>query len=130
MRSATRTITIAASVERVFAYLADATNLPHWAPSFTSGVRAEGEDWIAIQGDAELGLRIAADSTAHTVDLHVTAPNGRRVVIYMRVLPNESGAEFVFTLFHSNSRTDEQIADGNAEVEAELGRVKEFCEAD
>jgi uncharacterized protein YndB with AHSA1/START domain len=129
MRAVTRSTTIDAPTGGVFSYLADAANLPSWAPAFATTVEPDGDAWVVGQGDARLGLRILADRERGTVDLRVTPPNGRESTVYMRVLPNGSGSELLFTLFFSDSRTDEELARQAAEVEAELARVRTACEA-
>jgi hypothetical protein len=129
MRSDTQTITIDAPRADVFAFVADATNLPRWAPNFATTVRPDGDGWIVGQGGSEVRLRLEAAAELGTVDLHVTPPDGRTRTVYGRVLPNAAGAEFLFTMFHSDSRTDADIARQNAEVADELRRVKTLCES-
>ena len=128
MRSDTQTITIDAPRADVLAFLADATNLPRWAPNFATAVRPDGDGWIVEQGGAEVRLRLQVSAELGTVDLHVTPPDGRTRTVFGRVLPNAAGAEFLFTMFHSDSRTDADIARQNAEVGEELARVKALCE--
>ena len=128
MRSNTQTITIDAPRADVLAFLADASNLPRWAPNFAAAVRPDGDGWIVEQGGSEVRLRLEVSLELGTVDLHVTPPDGRTRTVFGRVLPNAAGAEFLFTMFHSDSRTDADIARQNAEVEEELGRVKALCE--
>ena len=128
MRSDTQTITIEAPRANVFAFLADAANLPRWAPNFATAVRPDGEGWIVEQGGSEVRLRLEASAELGTVDLHVTPPDGRTRTVFGRVLPNAGGAEFLFTMFHSDSRSDADIARQNAEVREELRLVKALCE--
>jgi hypothetical protein len=129
MRSDTQTITIDAPRADVLAFLADAGNLPRWAPNFAPTVRPDGDAWIVGQGGSEVRLRLEVSAELGTVDLHVTPPDGRTRTVYGRVLPNAAGAEFLFTMFHSDSRTDVDIARQNAEVADELRRVKTLCES-
>ena len=128
MRSNTQTITIDAPRADVLAFLADASNLPRWAPNFAAAVRPDGDGWIVEQGGSEVRLRLEVSLELGTVDLHVTPPDGRTRTVFGRVLSNAAGAEFLFTMFHSDSRTDADIARQNAEVEEELRRVKALCE--
>jgi len=128
MRSDTQTITIEAPRANVFAFLADAANLPRWAPNFATAVRPDGDGWIVEQGGSEVRLRLEASAELGTVDLHVTPPDGRTRTVFGRVLPNAGGAEFLFTMFHSDSRSDADIARQSAEVREELRLVKTLCE--
>jgi hypothetical protein len=128
MRSATLTITIAAPRDDVFAFLADGANLPAWASNFAPAIRPNGDGWIVNQGAVEIGLEIPANRELGTVDLHITLPSGARRAVYLRVLPNGEGAEVLFTLFHSDLRTDDDIARQNDEVAEELRRVKAIFE--
>ena len=130
MRSDTQTITIDAPRADVFAFLADANNLPRWAPNFASAVRPDGDGWIAeAGGGVEFRVRVAVDADLGTVDIYFTPADGRERSIFGRVLPNGDGAEFLFTLFHSDRRTADDVARANAEVGEELRRLKGCCEA-
>jgi hypothetical protein len=128
MRSDTQTITIDAPRADVFVFLADAMNLPRWAPNFAGAVRPDGQGWIVEQGGSEVRLRLEVDAELGTVDLHVTSPDGRTRTVFGRVLPNAAGSELLLTMFHSDSRTEADIARQRAEVAGELGLVKAICE--
>lgn len=129
MRSDTQTITIDTPPAGVLAFLADATNLPRWASNFATAVRPDGDGWIVESGGGEARLRVAVNAEVGTVDLHVTPPDGRERSVYGRVLANAGGAEFLLTLFHSDRRTDADIARATAEVRDELQALKALCEA-
>jgi hypothetical protein len=129
MRSDTQTITIDAPPADVLAFLGDGANLPRWAPNFAGAVRPDGDRWIVENPGGELRVRLAVDADLGTFDLFFTPADGRERSIFGRVLPNAGGAEFLFTLFHSDSRSEEDVARANAEVGEELRRLKAFCEA-
>ena len=46
----------------------------------------------------------------------------------MRVLPNEGGSEFVFTLIFPAGTPEDVVAGQMATVESELRTVRELCE--
>jgi len=129
MRSNTLTITIDAPRDDVLAFLADPANLPRWAPNFAPAIRPDGDAWIVGEGDGALRVQVPVDRDLGTTDIHITLPNGARRAVYLRTLPNGDGAEVLFTLFHSDSRSDEDVARQNAEVEGELRLLKALCEA-
>jgi hypothetical protein len=62
-----------------------------------------------------------------TVDL--VRPNDPSRGARMRVLNNEAGSEFVFTLVFPVGADDESIAKQMTTVEAELRTVRDLCEA-
>jgi hypothetical protein len=129
MRSDTQTVTVDAPRADVLAFLADARNLPRWAPNFATSVRPDGDGWVVDQDGVELRLRMAVSPELGTVDLHVSTPGGAGRAAFGRVLPNGNGAEFLFTLFHPDSRSDDDVARQSAEVTQELRRVKALCES-
>jgi hypothetical protein len=129
MRSHTHTITVDAPRDDVLAFIADGTNLPRWAPNFATAVRPDGDGWIVGEGTGEIRVEIPVNHELGTTDLHLTLPGGDRRVVHLRVLPNGTGAEVLFTLFHSDSRSDDDVERQNSEVAEELRRLKVLCEA-
>jgi len=58
-RTETRSTAIAASPEAVHAYVADAGNLPEWAPAFADAVRPAGDGtWMVSSGGAEFAVAL------------------------------------------------------------------------
>ncbi|MEU7786559.1 hypothetical protein [Amycolatopsis sp. NPDC049159] len=126
-RAETRTTSIAASPERVLGYLADARNLPDWAPGFAPAVEHDHDDVWRIPDDA--GPRLVAVKTAPehgVVDfVSAAAPN---LGLFTRVVPNLTGAELIFSLFFPEG-TDPAAVDAQmAVVDDELRTVRERAE--
>jgi hypothetical protein len=126
-RAETRSISIAAPPESVLELLGDARRLPDWAPAFALGVEPAGRDWLIDTGAGRLRLRVRVSPEHGTVDLlRPTDPSrGAR----MRVLSNEDGSEFLFTLVFPVGADEESIAQQMTTVEAELRTVRDLCEA-
>lgn len=120
MRSDTQTITVPASSEDAFAFLADPENLPRWAVGFARGIRRDGEEWIVQTVQGEMPIRVLADAARGTIDFHMTLAPGVEAVAYSRVLPNDAGAEYVFTQFQLPGMTDEVFALQRAALAEEL----------
>jgi hypothetical protein len=55
----------------------------------------------------EMPMRIEVDPEAGTIDFHMTVAPGVAAVAYSRIVPNEDGAEFVFTQFQGPGMSDE-----------------------
>jgi hypothetical protein len=120
MHADTQTITLPANLADAFAFLADPANLPRWAVGFARDIRREGEAWIVQTAQGEMPVRIVADATHGTIDFHMTIAPEVEAVAYSRVVPNDSGAEYVFTQFQLPGMADEVFAGQRAALAEEL----------
>ena len=120
MRADTQTITVPASPDDAFAFLADPENLPRWAVGFARRIRHEGEAWLVQTAHGEMPIRIEADAARGTIDFHMTVVPEVETVAYSRVVPNDAGAEYVFTQFQLPDMTDEVFATQRAALAEEL----------
>jgi hypothetical protein len=107
MRADTQTVTIPANHDEVFAFLAEPSKLPRWAVGFARAIRRDGDEWIVQTAQGEMPIRFVVDAGRGTIDFHMTVAPGVEVVAYSRVVPNDSGAEYVFTQFQSPGMPDE-----------------------
>jgi hypothetical protein len=132
LRAETRTATLAAAPDAVFAVLADGARLPDWAPAFATAARPDAEAeadgrWLIGTGDAQFAIRLQADAAARTVDL--LDPRDERRGAFLRVLPNREGAELLFTLFFPDGTEEAAVAAQMATVEEELATVGRLAAA-
>ncbi|HET6509588.1 MAG TPA: SRPBCC family protein [Baekduia sp.] len=123
VRAETRTRSIPAPPEAVFAVIADGARLPEWAPAFASAAEHEGDErWLITSGDVRFPVSLRADAAAGTADL--IRPGDTRRGAFLRVTPNGDGAELAFTLllgdpaFDDPAVLDAQMATVEAELEA------------
>ena len=123
----TRSISIAAPPETVLELLSDARRLPDWAPAFARTVEPAGRDWLIDSGAGQLRVRVRVSEEHGTVDL--LRPDDPSRGARMRVLSNEDGSEFLFTLIFPAAADDKSIAQQMTTVEAELRTVRDLCEA-
>jgi hypothetical protein len=65
-------------------------------------------------------LRVLADAERGTIDFVMTVAPGVEAIAYSRVLPNESGAEYVFTQFQVAGMPDEVFASQQTALAEEL----------
>jgi hypothetical protein len=120
MNADTQAITVAASRDDVVAFLADPENLPRWAVGFARGIRREGETWIVQTAQGEMPIRIIADAALGTIDFHMMVEPEIEAVAYSRVLPNDAGAEYIFTQFQVPGMPDEVFAGQRQALAEEL----------
>jgi uncharacterized protein YndB with AHSA1/START domain len=126
-RAETRSISIAAPPETVLELLSDARRLPDWAPAFARAVEPAGQDWLIDSGAGQLRVRVRVSEEYGTVDL--LRPDDPSRGARMRVLSNEDGSEFLFTLIFPAGADDNSVAQQMTTVEAELRTVRDLCEA-
>jgi hypothetical protein len=130
MRASTQSITIAASPEAVFAVVADPAKLPSWAIGFAHGVRREGGTWLVRTGGGrELPIRIDADPGHGTVDYYMGVRPGAEVPAATRVVPNDTGAEYTFTMFQPPGLPDDAFETQIDELARELTVLKARLES-
>jgi uncharacterized protein YndB with AHSA1/START domain len=126
MRTESRSITIAAPPTTVFGYVADARNLPEWAPVFATAVRPDGDRWIVTNDAGEFPVLVRASAEHGTVDVISAADESRGA--FTRVLPNGEGAEYQFTLFFPDGTDETAVEQQMTTVEQELEAVRAGCE--
>lgn len=124
---------ISQSIERehsaVASFAGDPRNLPLWAGGLSSGIRHEGDRWVA---DSPMGLVEVAfvGPVEHGVlDHDVTLPDGTVVHNPMRVLRNDRGSEVVFTLYRLPGVNDEDFERDAAMIRDDLARLRALLEA-
>lgn len=120
MSADTQSVTLPANATAVFAFLASPENLPRWAVGFAHGIRREGEIWLVQTAQGEMPIRIVADADRGTIDFYVAVAPKVEAVAYSRVLPNDAGAEYVFTQFQLPGMAEEVFAGQRAALAEEL----------
>ena len=132
-RSDTQSVSIEAAPDAVFAFLAQPANLPRWAVGFARAVRQEEGDWIVETAAGDVPIRIDADAARGSIDFEMTVAPQTVSTAYSRVVPNASGAEYVFTQFQGPGMPDEVFAQQIAALAEELRllpilfRAQAFC---
>jgi Polyketide cyclase / dehydrase and lipid transport len=125
-RSETRAISIDAPPEVILDLVSDARSLPSWAPAFAESVETAGQDWLITTATGQFSVRLEVSRKYGVVDF--TRPGDPARGARMRVLANEGGSEFVFTLIFPPGASDDAVAQQMTIVEAELRAVRDICE--
>ena len=130
MRTNTQSISIDAAPEQVFDLVSDPARLPDWAIGFAKTVRRENGGWIVTTGSGEdVPVRVETDARLGVVDYTMSPAPGLELPARTRVVPNEQGAEYVFTMFQPPGMPDEAFDAQLAELGRELIVLKARAES-
>ncbi len=122
-------VSIGAAPERVYAFVAEPRNLPHWAPNFGHAITPQGDHWVMHTAEGPVPVRFAPPNALGVLDHWVRLPAGE-LHNPMRVVPGRTGSVLTFTLFRQDGWTDAQFDDDAALVSADLARLKAMIESD
>jgi hypothetical protein len=107
MKSDTKTITVERDFQTVYEFVANPENLPTWAKGFARTIRRTGDGWIIETPHGEhLNIRYATDAEFGIVDFYISPAPGVEFVVPSRVVPNGTGAEYIFTQFQLANMPD------------------------
>jgi hypothetical protein len=112
----------------VYDFVADAANLPSWAGGFCRSVRRSGAEWIVETKDGPVRLRFVTWNQWGVMDHAVTVASGETIVNPMRVVPNGTGSEVLFTVFQRPGMSDAQFYEDAALVQRDLETLKRVLE--
>ncbi len=102
------------SAEDVYRFVRDPAHLSAWAAGLSDDVQ----------------VRFAADNPFGVVDHEVGLPDGTRLAVPMRVLPDGDGCEVVFTLRRAPGVDDAAFDADAAAVTADLAMLRNLLEQD
>jgi len=129
MHSKTITLPVALAPKLVYEFSANPQNLPQWSPSFCQSVSQENGEWIVESTSlGAAAVTFVQTNTFGVLDHIVRLSSALEVYNAMRVIPNGSGSEVMFTLFQTSGMTDEQFSDDAAQVESDLRMLKQVLE--
>ena len=129
MKSDTKTITIEQDEQTVFEFVANPENLPSWAKGFARSIRRVDEGWIIETPHGEqLNLRYVIDAEYGIVDYHISPAPGVEFVVPSRVVPNGTGAEYIFTQFQLANMPDAVFEGQVRTLTQELAILKNMLE--
>jgi len=125
----TKTISIDAPQDRVFAFLADAANWPRWAIVNVKSVKPADGQWWEMETPAGMArLRIRPNPEFGVLDHDFDAPDARWTVP-ARLVPNGDGCVFMITFFQPPTFTKEFFEEQVALVDRELDQLRSVMES-
>jgi hypothetical protein len=106
----TRTVTaiLDASKDRVFRYLSQIENLPHWATEFARELRYEDGKAKVVNGLGEFYFSIDADPRTGVIDMYAGPTEEELSLFPTRVVELPAGrSAYSFTMFQTPGMPDE-----------------------
>ncbi len=82
----------------VYQFASNPENFPKWV-KFVKSITRKDDSWIAQTDLGTIKMKFAAQNEFGIIDHDVTLDNGNIIYNPMRVLVNNKGCEFIFTLF-------------------------------
>ena len=128
LESRTLTVSIACDATSVYEFISHPANLPQWATAFCKSIRRAGSEWIMETNAGQMKVRFAPPNAFRVADHFVSPAPGVEIYVPLRVLPNGSGSEVVFTLFRPPEMTPEKFAEDINLVQQDLQTLKRVLE--
>lgn len=114
--------------KEVYGFASRPENMPLWASGLASGLKQDGEDWIAEGTLGTARVRFAPRNEFGVIDHTVTLESGLQVHNALRIVPNGDGCEVMFTLLRLPGMSEEQFAADAAHVLRDLETLKALME--
>ena len=128
LQSRTLSVSINCPADRVYAFVSNPENLPGWAAGLCRSVSKSDAGWIVETTRGPMNLRFAERNDLGVLDHYVSPAPGVEVYVPMRVLPNGSGSELLFTLFQLPGMSDGKFAEDAGLVTRDLETLKAMLE--
>jgi hypothetical protein len=123
-----QSISIDRAPEEVAAFAGDPANLARWAAGLGDGLAEEGGRWYAEMPMGRVEVRFVGPVDAGVLDHEVLLGDGTVFYNPMRVMPNDTGSEVVFTLFRRPDLDDAAFEADSAAIAADLVTLKGLLE--
>ena len=124
----TLSVTINRDSATVYRFVSNAKNLPAWARAFCKSARKSGASWIIETPVGLMKLRFSAKNSLGVLDHYVYPATNVEVYVPMRVVPNGSGSEVIFTLFRRNNVSQAEYEQDIRMVKRDLKSLKQYLE--
>jgi hypothetical protein len=126
--SETVSVPIARSRDEVYRFVAEPSNMSHWAAGLGAGFERRGDTWTADTPSGRVEVRFAPINAFGVVDHWVRLPSGDEVYVPLRVVPNGRGSEVMLTVFRRPGMSDPVFAQDVAAVRRDLAALRDLLE--
>lgn len=110
--------------DEAYAYAADPTKMPEWAPGLGTAVTEVDGEWYVDTPSGRASVVFTPRNDYGVLDHYVRMPTGEVFYNPLRVFANEEGCEVVFTLRKTPDMSDEEFEHDATFVAADLARLK------
>ena len=128
MKSRTLSVSINCDPGRVYEFVSKPENLPKWAKMFCRSIKKSKGGWVVETPQGPVKVRFTRKNNFGILDHYVKSGPGVEIFVPMRVVPNASGSEVLFTLFQLAGMSDEKFAEDIGWVEQDLKTLKGILE--
>ncbi len=104
-------------------------NFPRWASGLGKSLKRVAGEWVAETPQGPMKVRFTGRNEFGILDHYVMPEPGVEIYIPLRVIPNGSGSELIFTLFRLSDMSDEKFAADVDWVIRDLTALKTLLEA-
>jgi hypothetical protein len=122
-------VSINRDVKDVYNFACVPENFPRWASGLGKSLKKVNGEWIAETPEGPVKVRFTERNEFGVLDHWVSPKPGLQIYIPMRVIPNGSGSELIFTLFRLPDMSDEKFAADAEWVMRDLTSLKNLLEA-
>ena len=126
-RAHTVSVGIARDPRDTYDYASDPANLPDWAPGLVKSIEQHDGQWIAQTSLGPARFSFAPPNALGVLD-HDVQLDSATFHNAMRVIPNGSGSEVLFTLIQMPGVSDEQFDSDLDTVRADLNKMRTLLE--
>jgi hypothetical protein len=128
--SVTKSVAIATTPSKVFAFLMDGANWPQWAIHNVKGARQAGPGvWNLETTRGQGRLQLKGDAASGVLDHVFTDARNNSWAVPGRVVPAADGAVYVLVFTKPAMLSDAQFAEGMAQMDDELAALKRVLES-
>jgi len=128
LRSKTVTISINCLPSKIYDFVSSPSNLLKWGKTYCRSIKESNGEWMMETPQGQVKIRIAGKNEFGILDHYITPPDGKEVLIPMRVVPNGTGSEGIFTVFQQPGPTDDGFSKDIGLVEQDLRSLRAVME--
>lgn len=122
------TVAIDRDWREVYDFASIPENFQRWAAGLGRRFEKSGDEWLAENPDGRpIRIRFSRPNEFGVLD-HLVMAEGKETHNAVRVVPNGTGAEVMFTLLRTPGMTEEAFAADAAAVERDLHALKALLE--
>jgi len=122
------TVSIECKPEEIYHFVRTPENSPKWLASFCLSVHVDADGWIIETEEGPMRFQFCERNEYGVLDHVVTLATGQQILNPMRVIPNGTGSEVLFTLYKRPEQTEEQFLQDASNVENDLHLLKQVLE--